>query len=180
MSSPQVNGEVPHSAFLDHLLHYPVVDSGIKTFKSNPYGQKSLELSDSAYKTFAQPVLPLLSKPYQYVSPYVKKADSLGDKALSTVDERFPVVRKPAGEIYQGARDLVLAPIRTGLAGKDHVLETYNGECKKVGGEGLVTYSKALLTTTLIVTTEIVQGIGEFLGAKKQQTKSVVDEKINN
>jgi len=60
------------------------------------------------------------------------------------------------------------------------VLETYNGECKKVGGEGLVTYSKALLTTTLIVTTEIVQGIGEFLGAKKQQTKSVVDEKINN
>ena len=59
-------------------------------------------------------------------------------------------------------------------------METYSGECKKVGGEGIVTYGKALLTTTLIVTTEIVQGIGEFLGAKKQQTKSVVEEKVNN
>jgi hypothetical protein len=157
-----------------------VIDSGLKTFKSNPYGQKSIELSDSAYKTFAQPVLPFLNKPYQYVSPYVKKADDLGDKTLTTIDERFPVVKKPAGELYQGARDIVLFPLRTGLAGKDHVFETYNGECKKVGGEGLVTYSKALLTTTLIVTTEIVQGISGFLGAKKEQTKSAADEKMNN
>lgn len=157
-----------------------MIDSGLKTFKSNPYGQKSLELSDSAYKKFAQPVLPLLNKPYQYVSPYVKKADHLGDKTLSTIDERFPVVKKPAGELYQEARDLVMLPLRTGLAGKDHVLETYNGECKKVGGEGLVTYSKALLSTTLIVTTEIVQGISGFLGGKKEQAKSAANEKMNN
>jgi hypothetical protein len=166
-----------------------VIDSGLKTFKSNPYGQKSLELSDSAYRTLAGlPVVPLLSRPYEYVSPYVKKADSLGDRTLSTIDARFPVVRKPADEIYRDARDLVLLPLRTGLAGKDHVLETYNGECKKVGGggssgsggAGLVTYSKALLTTTLIVTTEIVQGISGFLSAKKEQTKSVVDEKAHN
>jgi len=180
MSSPQVNGDVPHSAFIDHLLNYPVINDGVKTFKSNPYGQKSLELSDSAYKTFAQPVLPYFSKPFQYVSPYVKKADNLGDKTLSAVDERFPVVKKPAGEIYKDARDLVLLPYRTGLAGKDHVLETYSGEVKKVGGDNLVTYSKALLTTTLIVTTEVIQSISGFLGAKKEQTKSVVDEKLNN
>jgi hypothetical protein len=171
---------VPHSAFIDHLLNYPVINDGIKTFKSNPYGQKSLELSDSAYKTFAQPVIPYFSKPLQYVSPYVKKADELGDKTLSVVDERFPVVKKPAGEIYNDARNLVLLPLRTGLAGKDHVLETYNGEVKKVGGDNLVTYSKALLTTTLIVTTEVIHSIGGFLGAKKEQTKSVVDEKLNN
>lgn len=157
-----------------------MIHDGINTIKSNPYGQKSIELGDSAYKTFAQPVIPYFSKPYQYVSPYVKKADDLGDKTLSAVDERFPVVKKPAGEIYQDARNLVLLPLRTGLAGKDHVLETYNGEVKKVGGDNLVTYSKALLTTTLIVTTEVIQTIGSFLHTKKEQTKSVVDEKVNN
>lgn len=157
-----------------------MIHDGINTIKSNPYGQKSIELGDSAYKTFAQPVFPYFTKPYQYVSPYVKKADDLGDKTLSAVDERFPVVKKPAGEIYQDARNLVLLPLRTGLAGKDHVLETYNGEVKKVGGDNLVTYSKALLTTTLIVTTEVIQTIGSFLHTKKEQTKSVVDEKVNN
>ncbi|KAB5582420.1 hypothetical protein GE09DRAFT_266878 [Coniochaeta sp. 2T2.1] len=180
MSSPQVNGDVPHSAFIDHLLNYPVIDSTVKSFKSNPYGQRSLQLSDSAYKTFAQPVLPFLTKPYQYVSPYVKKADDLGAKTLSTIDSRFPVVKKPAADIYNDARDLVLYPYRTGLAGKDHVFETYDGECKKVGGEGLVTYGKALVTTTLIVATEVVQAVSGFLGQKKEVTKSVGDEKVNN
>jgi len=123
--------------------------------------------------------------PYQYVSPYVARADDLGDKTLSRVDERFPVVRRQTGEIVQGARDLVLLPYRTGLAGADHVLETYSGECKKVGGGSgdggsLVACGKALLTTTLIVGTEVVQAVGGFLGQKKEQTKSVVDEKVNN
>jgi hypothetical protein len=157
-----------------------VIHDGVKTFKSNPYGQRSLELSDSAYKTFAQPVMPYFSKPYQYVSPYIKRADSLGDKTLSKVEERFPVVKKPAGEIYRDARDLVLLPYRTGLAGKDHVLETYSGECKKVGGDNLVTYGKALLTTTLIVSTEVIQTLGGLWAAKKEQTKSAMDEKVNN
>lgn len=179
MSAPQVNGDVPHSAFIDHLLGYPVINDGVKTFKSNPYAQRSLELSDTAYKTFAQPVIPYFSRPYQYVSPYIKKADDLGDKTLSKVDERFPVVKKPTGEIYQDARNLVLLPYRTGVAGKDHVFETYNGQCKKVGGDNLMTYSKALLATTLIVTTEVIQTISGFLGTKKEQTKTVVDEKVN-
>lgn len=181
MSGPQVNGDVPHSAFLEHLLGYPVIHDGVSTFKSNPYGQKSLELSDSAYKTFAEPVIPYFSKPYQYVSPYLKKADDLGDKTLSKVDQRFPVVKKPTGELYEDARNLVLFPYRTGLAGKDHVLTTYNSEVKKVGGENhLIVYSKALLSTTLIVTTEVISTIGTYLGSKKKEAKSAIDEKVNN
>lgn len=180
MASPQVNGEVPHSAFLDHLLNYPAINDGVKTFKSNPYGQKSLELSDSVYKTFAQPIIPYLTKPYQYVSPYVKKADDLGDKTLSRVDEKFPVVKKQTGEIYEDGRNLVLLPYRTAFAAKDHVFETYNGEVKKVGGDNLISYGKALLTTSLIVTTQVIQTVSGFLSAKKEQTKSLIDEKTAN
>jgi hypothetical protein len=176
MASTQVNGEVPHSAFIDHLLNYPAINDGVKTFKSNPYGQKSLELSDSAYKTFARPFVPYLEKPYQYVSPYVKKADDLGDKTLSKVDERFPVVKKQTGEIYEDGRNLVLLPYRTVNAAKDHVFETYNGEVKKVGGDNLLTYGKALITTSLVVTGEVFQTVSEFLSAKKEQTKGVMDD----
>ncbi|RKU46954.1 hypothetical protein DL546_005971 [Coniochaeta pulveracea] len=152
MASAQVNGEVPHSAFIDHLLHYPAVNDGVKTVRS------------------------YLETPYQYVSPYVKKADDLGDKTLSKVEERFPIVKKQTGEIYEDGRNLVLLPYRTANAAKDHVLETYNGEVKKVGGDNLLTYGKALITTSLVVTGEVFQTVSGFLSYKKEQTKGVMDD----
>jgi len=180
MSAPQVNGDGPHSAFIEHLLNYPVINDGVTTFKSNPYGQKSIELSDSAYKTFAQPVMPYFSKPYQYVSPYVKKVDDLGDKTLCKVDEKFPIVKKPTGQLYDDAKSIVLFPIRIGQSGKEHVISTYDAEVKKVGGDNIVTYGKALLTTALILTTEAITTASNFLGAKKDDAKATLDEKTNN
>jgi hypothetical protein len=165
-----------------HLLDYPVIHDGVETFKGNPYGQKSLQLSDSAYKTFAAPVIPYLQKPYQYVSPYVKKADDLGDKALSKVDERIPVVKKPTGELYSEATDLVLFPYHKGIAGKDHLLSVYSSEYKKAGGENghnLVVYGKAAVGTAIVVTAEALQVLTGFLGQKKAQAQSAV-EKANN
>lgn len=182
MSAPQVNGEVASSAFLKHLLDYPVVHDGVETFKSNPYGQKSLQLSDSAYKTFAAPVVPYFQKPYQYVSPYVKKADDLGDKALAKVDSKFPVVKKQTGELYADTKSVVLFPLHKGLETKDHVLGVYNSEYKKAGGEnghGLVIYGKAALGTAIIVTAQTVQWIGSFLGQKKAQAQDVVEKTTN-
>lgn len=181
--TPQVNGDVPHSAFLNHLLGYPLISDGVSTFKSNPYGQKSIELGDSAYKTinsYAKPVYSYIAKPYQYVEPYVKKADDLGDKTLSKVDEKFPVVKKPTGELYADAKSLVFLPIRTAQSGKDHVLSTYNAECKKVGGESIVTYTKALVSTALIITYETLNQVSTFLSAKKEETKIAIEEKANN
>lgn len=180
MSTPQVNGDGPHSAFIEHLFAYPVVHDGVATFKSNPYGQKSLELSDSAYKTFAGPMMPYLQKSYQYVSPYVKKVDDLGDKTLCKVDERFPMVKKPTGELLDDAKSIVLLPIRVGQSGKEHVFSTYDAEVKKVGGENIVTYGKAFLTTALILTTEALTTASNFLGAKKDEAKATLDEKANN
>merc|ERR1712000_350722 len=65
------NGEAPSSAFLSHLISYPVISDSISTFKSNPYGAKSLSITTSLSHQLADPLLPYLTKPYQYVSPYI-------------------------------------------------------------------------------------------------------------
>ncbi|KAK7756348.1 hypothetical protein SLS62_001574 [Diatrype stigma] len=172
----QVNGEVhPTSATLSHFTQYPVVSDSLSYIKKNPYGQKSLELSDSAYQTFAKPVIPYFSKPYEYVSPYVKKADSIGDQVLSKVDERLPILKKPTGELWSDGKSIVFFPVRKGTETKDHVFQVYNSEYKNIGGDGLVTYGKAALTTSLIVSHEALNWLSEYLRASKTKAKEATD-----
>ncbi|KAI2642260.1 hypothetical protein GGS21DRAFT_501716 [Xylaria nigripes] len=168
----QVNGDVsPSSATLSHIVGYPVVNDGITYFKKNPYGQKSIELGDSAYQTFAKPFLPYLDRPYQYVSPYLKKADAVGDDALSRIDQRIPALMKPTDELVSDGKALVYFPVRKGLETKSHVLDVYNSEYKKAGGDGLVTSGKALISTGLVVTSETLNWVSDVLRAGKVQAK---------
>jgi hypothetical protein len=155
-----------------------LVEDSLTALKQNPLCQKSLSLADQGYNALAKPVIPYFQKPYQYVHPYVAKVDSIVDHTLSKVDERFPIVKKPTGELYDNAKGLAFFPLRKGMEGKDYVLQTYNSECKKVGGEGLVTMGKAALSTTLIVSTDALSWLSSYLGAKKQQTKEVVNDKM--
>jgi len=178
--APTVNGEKPSSAFLSHLISYPVIGDTISTFKQNPYGQKSIALADSGYSKFVAPTLPYLSKPYGYVSPYVAKADSLGEAGLSKVDATFPIVKKPTGELYDNATGIAFFPLKKGTEAKDYVFKTYNSEVKKVGGDGIITFGKAAVTTTLIVSSDALSWLSNFLSTKKEQTKEVVNEKVNN
>lgn len=183
MSSPQVNGDLPNStqssAFIQHLLNYPVISDGVHTFKANEYGQRSIKLGDAAYQTFAAPVLPWFAKPYQFVSPYVQKADSIGDKTLDRIDERFPVVKKPTNDLYNDTKGLILLPYTKGLEGKDHVLDVYNTEYKKNEQAGLVAHGKAAVTTVLVVSNETLTWLSSFLHAKKAATTQAVNDKIN-
>lgn len=183
MGSPQVNGDLPNSThaslFLQHLLNYPVISDGLDTFKSNEYGQRSIKLGDAAYQTFAAPVLPWFAKPYQYVSPYVQKADSIGDKTLERLDERFPIVKKPTNEVYNETKGLILFPYNKGLEGKDHVLEVYSSEYKRTEQAGIVAHGKAAVTTVLVVSNETLTWLTGFLHAKKQETSPAVNDKIN-
>ncbi|KAI0179947.1 hypothetical protein GGR52DRAFT_529129 [Hypoxylon sp. FL1284] len=173
----QVNGEVhPSSATLSHITGYPVVSDSIAYIKGNPYGQKSMELSDSAYKTFAKPVIPYFEKPYQYVSPYVKKADLIGDDTLTKIDGRVPILKKPTGELWTEGKNLVFFPVRKGFETKDHVFDIYSSEYKKVGGDGLVTSGKAFVSTGLVVTSEALTWIGDFLRAGKVRAKEASHE----
>jgi len=176
--APQVNGESPSSAFLSHLNSYPVISDSIKTFKSNPYGAKSLSLTSSGYEKLGKPLLPYLSTPYSFISPYVSAADSLGDSTLSTLDQKFPVVKKPTGELYDDAHSVVFFPLKKTSEGKEYVWKTYNTEVKKVGGEGLVTYGKAVVSTGLIISSDTLSWLGAFLSKKKAEAKDVTNEKL--
>lgn len=176
----QVNGEAPSSAFFSHLFSYPVISDSISTFKSNPYGAKSLDLTSAGYEKIGKPLIPYLSKPYEYVSPYVKKADSIGDNTLSTLESKFPVVKKPTGELYSDGKSFVFFPLKKGTEGKDYVFSTYNTEVKKVGGEGIVTYGKAAVSTSFIVGSTAYNWLAGFLSGKKAQAKEVTNEKLNN
>ncbi|EXM13554.1 hypothetical protein RAB80_017614 [Fusarium oxysporum f. sp. vasinfectum] len=170
MSSPRVNGDLSaaqYSAFIQHLLNYPVISDGVHTFKSKEYGQRSIKLGEAAYQTFAAPVVPYFSKPYQYVAPYVQKVDSLGSKTLDRIDERFPFAKKPTEELYQDTRALILLPYHKGLEGKDHVFQIYNTEVKKNEQAGLVAHGKAAVATVLVVSNESLSWVSSFFTRRR-------------
>lgn len=181
--APQVNGDIPssapNSAFLQHLLDYPVISDSIHTIKSNELGQRTIALGDSAYHKFAAPVLPWLAKPYGYVSPYVQKADSIGDQTLGKIDERFPVVKKPTADLYKETRELLFLPYNKGIEGRDHVYGVYSDEYKKNEQAGVVGYGRAAVATAFVVSNETLSWLSSFLAARKQQTTQAVNEKIN-
>jgi len=177
--APQVNGEKPSSAFISHLISYPVVSDSITTFKSHPLGQKSIAISASGYDTFAKPVIPYLSKPYTYISPYVTRADSLGDSTLSNIDSRFPAVKKPTSELYDNATGLAFYPLKMAGDGKEYVFGVWGSEVKKVGGDGVVAKGKAAITTSLVVTSDALSWLSAVLGKKKAEVKEVAKEKID-
>jgi len=169
MTAPQVNGDVPHSAFFDHLLRYPVVNDGVTTVKENKYGQQGIALSNTAFQTLAKPVMPYLLRPYEFVSPYVKKADDIGDKTLSHIDQRFPVVTKPTAEVYADTKSLVMFPYRKGVEGKEHVIHVYSDERKQVGGDGIMPFGKAVVITALVVATNALSYVKTCLNSTKKQ-----------
>jgi hypothetical protein len=125
-------------------------------------------------------VIPYLAKPYEYVSPYVSRADTLGDQTLGKIDERFPVIKKPTAEIYSDTKGLVLLPYHKGLEGRDHVFQVWNTELKKSEQQNLYNYGKAAVTTALVVSNETLSWLSSFISAKKAETAQAVNEKVNN
>lgn len=178
--APQVNGEAPSSAFLHHLISYPLISDSITTFKSNPYGAKATQLTTTSYEKLSAPLLPYLSKPYQYVSPYISRADSLGDSTLSTIDQKFPVVKKPTNELFDEGKAIVFYPLKVGNEGKEYVFGVFGSEKKKVGGEGVLTLGKAVVATGLVVSSDAFGWLSGFLSRKKTEAKEVVSEKSGN
>ncbi|KAI9674149.1 MAG: hypothetical protein M1817_001967 [Caeruleum heppii] len=181
MSSQTVNGDLTKSsASISHLTSYPVVHDSISAYKSNPLGQKTVNLAENAYHSFAAPVLNMFSGPYQYVSPYVNKADSIADSGLQKVDQTFPIVKKPTGELKDNVMSLALFPLRKTLEGKDYVFNTYSSEYQKVGGNSLMTTGKAMISTGLVVTSDSLGWLSNFLSAKKEQAKDYTGPKVDS
>ena len=156
-------------SFSQHLTSYPVVSDAISTFKSNPYGKKSLDLSNTGYEKLVAPFVPYAKRPYGYVAPYVAKADSLGSDALSKVDHTFPIVKEDTEKIKGTVLDYAYFPFRLVGDSKNYVLDTYSSEYKKCGGDGYVAGSKAVITTGLVVTSDTFAWLSTFLGQKKEE-----------
>lgn len=152
-----------------HLTSYPVVSDAISTFKSNPYGKKSLEFSNTGYEKLVAPFVPYAKRPYGYVAPYVAKADSLGSDALSRVDHSFPIVKEDTEKLKGVVMDYAYFPFRLVGDSKNYVLDTYSSEYKKCGGDGYVAGSKAMITTGLVVTSDTLSWLSTFLGQKKEE-----------
>ncbi|KAI9750711.1 MAG: hypothetical protein M1815_001646 [Lichina confinis] len=178
MSSHHVNGDKRSSAFISHLTSYPLVHDSISGFKSTPLGQMSLDLADQSYATFAKPVLPYLSRPFQYVSPYVHKADHIADQGLSRVEQTFPIVKSSTDDIKGSVQSTVWFPVRVVAEGKQYVFEKWDEQYKSTDGNGVLRPVRAALSTGLVVTAESFGWLGQMLGAKKEQTKQTFNEKI--
>jgi hypothetical protein len=157
-----------------------VVSDSISTFKSNPYGQKSIAIADNTYNNLVAPFVPYAQRPYSLVKPYVSKADDIADTGLNKVDAKFPIVKEDSKKVYGTVLDFAFMPLRMAGGGKDYVLNTYSSEYKKCGGDGLVSGGKALITTGLVVTSDSLAWLSSFLAAKKEQTKEVAKEKTGN
>ncbi|PYH41498.1 MAGE-domain-containing protein [Aspergillus saccharolyticus JOP 1030-1] len=176
MGENSVNGEKVHSHFLQHLTSYPVVADSITVFKTNKYGAKSLEVADQGYSRLAKPLLPYFSKPYGYIAPYVARVDSLGDQGLKKVDETFPVIREDTEKLKETLCDGATFPLRFAGDVKAHVVDTLNSEYKKCGGDGLMAGSKAVISTSLVLSQESLGYLSSLLQAKKAQVKEAVPE----
>lgn len=160
-----------------HLTSYPAVSDGITYFKQNPYGKKSLDLSQTGYEKFLSPFVPYAKRPYGYVQPYVSKVDSIGSNILGTVDQKFPIVKQDTEKIKGTVMDYAYTPFRLVGDGKNYLLDTYSSEYKKCGGDGYVAGSKAFVTTGLVLTSDTFAWMGTFLGQKKEEGTDFASKK---
>ena len=73
--------------------------------------------------------------------------------------------------------DFAYFPFRVVGDGKNYIFDTYGSEYKKCGGDGYVAGVKASITTTLVVTSDTLSWLSEFLGKKKEQGTDFASKK---
>ncbi|KAI5363586.1 putative melanoma-associated antigen [Septoria linicola] len=172
------NGDKSQSKFLSHLTSYPAVHDGIETYKTNPYGKKSLELADGAYARFGKPVEPYLQKPYGYAAPYVQKADELADSGLSKVETHFPIVKEDTNTVVDTAKSYAFWPY-------NYISGTWNDEYTKTArhndrGPGISTAIMALISVNLKIAADVFQVLADTLGPKYEESKKKSADYVRN
>jgi len=98
------------------------------------------------------------------------------------VDSHFPIVKEPTVKIKSTVSDYAKLPLRMAGDSKDYLYNVYSNEYRKAGGDkgGLVARGKASVTTSLVVTSELLAWLGSYLGKKKEQAKDAANDKANN
>ncbi|KAG8528297.1 uncharacterized protein KY384_007214 [Bacidia gigantensis] len=168
-----------HLANSLHVKSYPAVNEGVETYNSYEIGRKSANLASAGYERFVSPFIPYAKGPYQYVAPIVSKVDHLGDKGLSRVDTTFPIITKDTDTIKATILDFAYFPFRVVGDGKNYLFDTYGSEYKKCGGESApyTSSGKAVITTGLVVTQDVLNWASELFAKKKAQGQTYANEK---
>jgi len=121
-----------------------------------------------------KPISPYLAGPYSYVAPYVAKADSLGDKGLSNIDAKFPVVKEEKAQGVAGY------PVAVVTENKDKLFKVYGEEVSKYQKQGynpVLTHARALIDTDLRVIIAILQISSDWLLHAQKTTETKMSEK---
>lgn len=177
------------SATINHLTSYPVVSDGIEYFKTHPIGQNAIAYSTAGYDRIVKPFSPYIAKANGFVSPYAHKADSLADSGLTKLDGYFPIVKEPTDTLKGKVTETVGYPRKKagevvaygqGFASeqKDYVVKVYSSEHSKFGEKGVVPAAKAGVTTSIILTAQVVSWLCEYLVVKTDQAKEDASEKV--
>jgi len=176
--APLVNGEkTSQSKVLSHLQSYPVIADTLNVAKSHPYGAKSLSLLNQTYASLIRPITPYMSTPYSYLSPYLSRADELGDNGLSKVDSKFPVVKEGTEMLRERFQAYAYAPLLVAGHVKEYALGTWEDEYQKTRGEdGVVKKVKALISTELKMGLDGYKFVSEYWKRGKEVASKKVDE----
>jgi len=178
MTTRLTNGEKPQSKVLSHLQTYPVVSDSLEFYKSNPYGAKSLSLLHQTYNSFVAPLHPYLQTPYSYLSPYLSRADELGDSGLSKVDTRFPIVKEDTSKLKQTVSEYVGLPFQLAGKGREYLMGTWQDEYSKTrGDQGVVKNVKVLISTELKIGMDGYAMLVEYWQKGQKEASKKIDEK---
>lgn len=121
-------------------------------------------------------MLPYFSTPYSYLAPYLARADSLGDKGLTEIDTRFPIIREDTQKLRGSLYNRASLPVRLAGDAKSHLYEIYGTEYKKCEGGGVFASGKAIVTTSLVLSQESLAWISTLLLAKKEEVNEAAEK----
>ena len=96
------------------------------------------------------------------------------------MDEKVPILKSETAELKSKTSELAGWPMAKANETKEWVFGTYSNEYKKCGGDGYVAGGKAVITSSLVLSSDLLNWIGSFLQAKKGEAEKVIKEKTNN
>ncbi|EMD66806.1 hypothetical protein GGP41_008194 [Bipolaris sorokiniana] len=163
---PLTNGDVPTSRVLSHLNSYPVVHDSVETFKTHPYGERALTLASNTYNNVVAPLHPYLRTPYSYISPYLARADQLGDSGLSTLESHLPIVKEDTQKLKQYA----YSPV-------NYVHGAWQDEYNKTHyNNGVLKMGVAAVSFELRMISDACDVVLAYLNKGKEQAKKKAEE----
>lgn len=110
------------------------------------------------------------------MSPYLAKADTLGDQGLTRIDDRFPIIKEDTEKLRTSLYDGAHRPVRLAGDAKSHLFDVYGTEYRKCGGDGLVANGKAVITTGLVLSQESLAFVSSLLQSSKDQVKDAAEK----